>query len=199
MNKNVRSIIAISGKFAYLIYNVYQTSQCEFLLLRYAPTHIIHINKNLTIIFEFTVYEKVPECCSLFSILFMKFYLPCEIINNKVVYAININILMFIYHIQAYLQFPRTFQLMTSYCKFRNYCVHLLLHFFKNGQKCEFYYCNFEKSSYRSIFQLSECEFLLLRYSPSRIICINKNLAIISEFTVLDITDKHRKYIKTNL
>lgn len=37
------------------------------------------------------------------------------------------------------------------------------------------------------MYQISECEFVLLRYLFSRIIRINKNLALILEFTVLKI------------
>lgn len=60
--------------------------------------------------------------------------------------------------------------------------------FFENGHKCEFYFCDFEKSAYRTIFfvcQKSECKFLLLLDLSSCIIPINKNLAILSEFTVI--------------
>jgi hypothetical protein len=43
INQNVRLIIAISGKAAYKY--MYQISECEFLLLRYAHSPIIRNNK----------------------------------------------------------------------------------------------------------------------------------------------------------
>lgn len=39
-------------------------------------------------------------------------------------------------------------------------------------------------TAYRYRFEISDCRFLLLRYSPSCIIFVSKTLAVISEFTI---------------
>ena len=55
IDENVRLVIAISGKSAYRY--KHQISEYEFLLLCFSSTRIIHINKNLAIISEFTVLQ----------------------------------------------------------------------------------------------------------------------------------------------
>lgn len=60
MDKNARSTIVISGKSAYGY--MCQIPKCEFLLLRYSSSCNIHINKNLLLISEFTVWHDKLLC-----------------------------------------------------------------------------------------------------------------------------------------
>ena len=67
-----------------------------------------------------------------------------------------------------------------------NYCVRLLLRFFKKEEKCKINYWYFRKIiMYIYMYQISECEFSILQYSNIRIIRIHKK----PEFTVVTVNE----------
>jgi hypothetical protein len=71
------------------------------------------------------------------------------------------------------------------YCKFGNYCIHLLLRSSKIFTYCDFYYCEAWSPPVQMDTYDSEMRGLFIAISHiSRIFRNNKNIAIISEFTV---------------
>ncbi len=76
-------------------------------------------------------------------------------------------------------------KLVSEYCKFTNYCLHLSIRFLKKWKKNVWLMIAISgNTAYRYRFEISDCRFLLLRYSPSCIIFVSKTLAVISEFTI---------------